>query len=617
LKLVRLLHYLEGLCSPARSLRIRKDPGMWKGRQTTEDPRRLLRQFLWAHRGSYALSILCIIASEVVMVQFPHILGQFTDALEAGRLTTGGVGRFAMELLAVGVISVALYGVGQYRNGRMARDFEYQLRRRLFAHWERLSASYFRQRSIGDLLNHAMTDVQAVRDALGGGLNVLTNAIFLLIASLAMAFRTVSVRLTLVSMIPIALIPVLVVWLGPRVRMASRRVQEALSDMADLAEESLSAIRLVKASGNEPVEVDRFTARVDEIVRRQVTMYRRSALFQSTIPLMASLSFFVALLYGGMLTMRHAIPLGAFVAFTLYLAMLTTPLQQIGFFINNFQRASASLARLRALLAEVPEIQDPPNPVRLERVRGEIDIDLPAFVYPGANQPVLQGIHLHVRAGQTIGIVGRTASGKTTLVSLLPRIFDPPPGTVRIDGVDVRQLSLQTLRGAIAYVPQDGFLFSASIADNLRFGRADATLAELEAAAADASVLEDIRRFPDGLETVIGERGVTLSGGQRQRTAIARALLKDAPILILDDSLSAVDMNTEKRIIARLRELRQGKTTLIIAHRLSAVRHADWIIVLDGGRIVEQGTHDELVARGGLYASMHAKQQTGDGEVAG
>ncbi|MBX6351866.1 MAG: ABC transporter ATP-binding protein [Thermoflavifilum sp.] len=561
--------------------------------------------------------MLCIIASEIVLVQFPHLLGAFTDALEAGRLTAGGVGRFALELLAVGVLNVVLYGIGQYRNGRLSRDFEYQLRRRLFAHWEQLSTAYFRHRSIGDLLNHAMTDVQAVREALGGGVNILTNAVFLLLSTLVMTFRTVSVKLTLVSMIPIAFIPVFVVWLGPRVRQASRRVQEALSDMADLAEESLTAIRLVKASGSEPVEERRFTERVNEIVRRQVGLYRRSALFQSTIPLMSSLSFFVALLYGGTLAMRHQIPLGAFVAFTLYLTMLTTPLQQIGFVINNFQRASASLARLSALLAEVPEIQDPPHPVVLERVRGEIEIDLPSYTYPDGAVPVLEDIHLHVRAGQTVGIVGRTGAGKTTLVSLLPRVFDPPPGTVRIDGIDVRDLSLATLRGAIAYVPQDGFLFSASIADNLRFGRADATMPALERAAEDAAVLGDIRRFPEGMDTIVGERGVTLSGGQRQRLAIARALLKDAPILVLDDSLSAVDMNTEKRIIARLRELRQGKTTLIIAHRLSAVRHADVIIVLERGRVVERGTHEELVAAGGLYAEMYARQQTGEGEVAG
>ena len=550
------------------------------------------------------------------MVQFPHILGQFTNTLQAGHLTSARLRYYSLMLLLVGSGYVMLYGIGQFRNGQLGRKFEYLLRQRLFEHWELLSAGYYRRKSIGDLLNHAMSDVRAVREALSGGLNILTNSIFLLLTTLFMTFRTISVKLTLVSMIPILFVPLFIVWWGPRIRLASRRVQEGLSSMADLTEESFAAIRLVKATSNEQIEAERFAAKVDEIVRRQVTMFRQSALFQSLIPLMGSLSFTIALLYGGYLTLVGQIELGAFVAFTLYLGMLITPLQQIGFVINNFQRASASLARLRVLLEEVPEIQDPVQPVPVTSIRGHIAVRLKEFQYPDADHPALTNVEFELESGQTLGIVGRTAAGKTTLANLFPRIFDPPEGSVFIDGHDVHSYSLETLRKGIAYVPQDGFLFSTTIGENIAFGKDGARDDEIRAAAKAAAIYDEVEGFKDGFDTLIGERGVTLSGGQKQRTAIARAFLKDAPILIMDDSLSAVDMNTEKQVIQHLVELRKDKTTLIIAHRLSAVRHADLILVLEEGHVVESGTHEELLQRDGVYRALYDLQESGR-EVAG
>ena len=573
----------------------------------------LMRPFLRRHGWYCAVSLLSIAAAEIVTVQFPAIIGRFTDALSKGELNPGRVAGYAALLAGVGAGYVLLFGFGQFRNGRLGRRFEYELRKRLFEHWETLHTGYFRERSIGDLLNHALNDVRAVREALSGGLNQLTNAVFLLAAALFMTLRTISVKLTLASMAPIVLVPLFIIWWGPRIRRASRRVQEALSDMSDLTEESLSAIRLIKTTANEDVEARRFTARVDEIVNRQMAMLRRSALFQSFIPLMGSLSFAIALSYGGYLTLTHAIQLGMFVAFTLYLAMIISPLQQIGLVINNFQRASASLLRLNVLLQERPAIVDPALPQEAGPIAGDLRVELPAFRYPDGGRPALFDIRLEVPRGRTLGVVGRTGSGKTTLVNLLPRIFDPPPQSVFLDGRDVRGLRLRALREAIAYVPQDGFLFSATIGENIGFAREDCTLAEIERAARDACIYDDIMAFAYRFNTEIGERGVTLSGGQKQRTAIARAFLKDAPVLILDDSLSAVDTGTEKRIIDRIRELRAGRTTVIVAHRLSAVRHADQIIVLEDGSVAERGTHDELLAAGGMYAGMWALQEDEEG----
>lgn len=573
------------------------------------DPRSLLRQFFSTHKWAYVLSMMSIVISEFITVQFPNILGQFTNKLQAGQMTTKALESYVFELFIVGTSYVLLYGFGQFRNGQLGRKFEYILRKRLFDHWERLSTGYFRQKSIGDLLNHAITDIRQVREAISGGLNILTNAVFLLIATLYMTFRYVNVNLTLISILPLLFVPLFIVWWGPKVRNASREVQEGLSEMADLTEESLTAIRLVKATANEEVEAHRFAEKVDKIVQKQMHLFRKSALFQSLIPLMGSLAFVIALLYGGYLTLIKTIQLGGFVAFTLYLAMLIQPLQQIGFVINNFQRASASLTRLAVLLGEKPEIIDPPHPIQFNPIRGSLQVDLAEFRYPDADHPTLQDISFHLQAGQTLGIVGRTGSGKTTLVNLLSRIFDPPDASIFLDGCDIRQLSLAQLRGAIAYVPQDGFLFSTTIGENIGFADVHATEEQIIAAAKSASIDKEIRSFPKQYETIIGERGVTLSGGQKQRTAIARAFLKEAPILIMDDSLSAVDMNTEKRILHVLQKMRQGKTTLLIAHRLSAVYHADFIIVLREGRVVEQGTHETLLKQNGEYAEMFRLQQ--------
>lgn len=578
-------------------------------------PQRLLQSYLMRHKWSYLLSLLSILCAQIVQVQYPNLLGRYTDLLQRHKVTGLVTLHYSLWLLLVGLGYVILFGIGQFRNGQLGRRFEFEMRDGLFKHWETLSTAYFRRRSIGDLLNHAMSDVQTVREIMSMGLNQMTTAVSLLGSALVMTLTTISVRLTLFAIIPLFLVPIIILVIGPKIRRASRKVQEGLSDMAELTEESLSAIRLIKATANEDIEASRFEKRVDTILHRQVSMIRLFALFQAVFPLVESLAFCIVLLYGGYMAIHGNIQLGGFVAFTLYLGMLVQPLQQIGFVINNWQRASASMTRLSILMSELPDIVDAEVPLSVNKIEGDIRVEINRYQYADGIVPVLEDVAFSIEKGHTLGIVGRTGSGKTTLVNLLPRIFDPPPSTVFIDGHDVRSLRLDVLRDAIAYVPQDGFLFSDTVGENIGFSVENATEADIEQAAKDACVYDDVMGFTDGFDTLIGERGVALSGGQKQRTSIARAFLKDAPILIMDDSLSAVDMNTEKRIIEHIRRVRAGKTTLIIAHRLSAVRHADLIIVLDKARIVERGSHDELLKQGGIYADMFKLQQEGEGVV--
>jgi ATP-binding cassette subfamily B multidrug efflux pump len=576
------------------------------------NPKELMRSFALGRKWSYLIAILAIGVAEFFQVQIPNLLGEFINHLKAGDATEHVVLHFALELAVVAACYVVAFGFGQLRIGRLGRTLEFELRQTLFAHWETLSSRYFQQHSVGDLLNHTLNDVTVVRQAMSQGMNQVTQALFLFIATLYMTIRTINLGLTLVSLIPILLIPLVIVVVGPQVRMRSRRVQEALSNMSELAEESFQAMQLIKATSNETVEVERFRVLVEEIVDRQMYLVQLNTLFQAVLPLLSGISFVIGLVYGGDLVIHHQISLGSFVAFTAYLAMLVQPLLQFGFVINMFQNASASLIRIEVLLAVEPEITDPEHPVE-KAWQGAISIRNLSFHYPGTDPKVLDHVSISVPKGTTLGIVGRTGSGKTTLLNLILRDYDPPRNTVFFDDTDVRDMRLSDLRELIAYVPQDGFLFSTTIGQNIAFSQPQVEPEAVERAAAQSHILETIQGMPEGIHTEIGERGIMLSGGQRQRTAIARALIKSqAKVLILDDSLSAVDTRTETEILGVLREVRGQKTTIIVAHRLSALRDADWIIVLDHGAIVESGVHQDLLRQNGIYANLYRIQSGGE-----
>lgn len=582
------------------------------------DSHRILGDFFRKTWPFYVLSICCHLVANIIHVNFPRVLGNFTDELKDGLLSVGGVVQYSWTLLGIGVGFAVIGGIGQFLVMYTGRYFEFMNRRRLFVHFTGLSERFYSKNGVGKLLSYFMNDVTTVREAISMGINQTANASILLVSTIAMLLITnVPLYLVAASIVPLLLIPIIVVWLGPIIRRRSLQVQEALGVMTESAEEQFGGIRVTKKFAVEETMKRRFGTTVDSIRDKQLRLVRVSSLFQSIIPFLGASSLIIALSFGGYLTIMGRISVGNFVALTLYIRMLMNPLQQIGNVINVVQRARASLDRLNDLLDKQADIKELPGAKELNLEYPGIEVRDLSFSYDaldgheGGSRQVLRGVRLSVPPGATLGIIGRTGSGKTTLMKLLLRTYDPPPGKVLIGGEDIRKLTLKSLREGIAYVPQDGFLFSSTIRENIAFYKRDTEPAVVEEAARKARVYDNIAEFPAKFETRLGERGITLSGGQRQRTSLARGIIKDAPILILDDSVSAVDAVTETEIMETIRDIRQGKTTIIIAHRISALKHADEIIVLDQGEIVQRGTHEELLSTDGLYRTLHDIQEEG------
>ena len=523
-------------------------------------------------------------------------------------VTAAKLGGYALMLLAIALAGglfkywMRLHVIG------VSRHIEFDLRNDLFARLQTLPVQYFQRHRTGEILSRATNDMSALRMMLGPGIMYLVNTLAVGIASVSFMLA-ISPRLTLYSLLPLPLVSFSVWFFGGRIHRHFEDIQAHFAVLSAKVQENLSGVRVVRSFAREEREIEEFAALNHEYRTKNLDLIRIWGIFHPSLTLFSGVAAVLALWLGGHEVIKGRITLGQFVAFTVYLAMLNWPMVALGWVVNLWQRGLASFHRIDEILQVVPEIRNTPAALAPERCRGEIAIRDLTFTYPGAGGPALRRISLEVPAGSTVALVGRTGSGKSTLLSLLPRLFDPPPGTVFLDGVDVRNYDLGWLRAHIAMVPQETFLFSATLEENVAYGVDEAEPGAVERAARVAHLDPDVQRFPHGYRTIVGERGITLSGGQKQRTAIARAVLRDAPVMLLDDCLSSVDTQTEEAILRGLRDEMRRRTAILVSHRVSAVREADRIVVLDDGEIVERGTHEELLALGGHYAELHRLQR--------
>ncbi len=564
---------------------------------------RPLLPYVKRYRWSYVFGTLCVFLTNGIWILFPLVLGRAAEDLHLG-VTRHKLLVYAGLLLAIAVTKGIFQFLTRWVVIGISRDVEFDLRNDLFAKLESLSYSYYQRHRTGDIMARATNDLNAVRMLLGPAIMYSANTLVYTAGALSFMIA-ISPKLTFYTFLPLPITSVVIQSFGRKIHDRFERIQAMFSDISARAQENFSGARLIRAYVQEDAEIRTFEKENKEYIRRSLKLVRLMGMLWPTLELMLGCAVVLVLWLGGREVLTRQITVGQFVSFSTYMMQLTWPIIALGWVINIFQRGTASLGRINEIMQEQPEIKDESGALDRDIV-GKIEFRGLNFSYD--NKPVLHDVNLTIPAGSSLAIVGPTGSGKTTLVSLIPRIYDAAPGSVLIDGRPIREYSLASLRRSIGFVPQETFLFSDHIRDNIALGVETATAAEIHDAAAAANIAADIESFPEGYETLVGERGITLSGGQKQRTAIARALIRNPKILILDDALSSVDTNTEDKILNQLRDAMRGRTTIFISHRVSTVRNADRIAVLHSGRIVELGSHDQLLALNGYYTDLYNKQ---------
>ena len=571
---------------------------------------KFIGKYVKDHWLQYLLGIAALFAVDLVNTYIPQFTGNITDGLTDGTLDMAGVMSLVWKILMMGgLIALGRFGWRFFLFGA-ARSIERDMRNDMFHHLEGLSMRYYNSHKTGDLMAHFTNDLMSVRMLVGMTVITTFDASVMLILVLFKMITYVNAQLTLIAVIPLILIIFGDYFYGKAMHKRFLAKQEAFSDLTDQVQEAVSGIRVIKAFVQERKELYAFAKTNLKNKDKNMAVVRLRAIFMPVLDLIIGASLLITLLLGGYLAINGTITVGQFIAFNSYIGMLVWPMMAVGECITSISQGMASARRIFRIFCEKPEIVDGENVKDVETLRGEVELKNLTFAYPDADKTnVLKNISVHVPAGSSLAIMGRTGSGKTTLANLMLRLYDCEDGAILLDGMPIREIPLQVLRQNIAYVPQDNFLFSDTIENNIAFGVEGLPFSAIEQAAKDACIHDNIMDFPDGYQTVVGERGATISGGQKQRSSIARALLKDAPILILDDALSAVDTDTEEKILQNLKENRKGKTTILIAHRISTLQQAEQILVLEEGRPAELGSHEELLALGGIYAGVYRKQQ--------
>jgi ATP-binding cassette subfamily B protein len=566
-----------------------------------------LFKYAYKYRFKYLVGIIFLILVDMLQLIPPKLIGYITDSISKGTATTSLLLSYIGYIIFIALAMAAGRYIWRIFIIGTSRKVEYDLRNKYFKHLQSLSINFYNKNKTGDLMALATNDLNAIRMALGQGVMMIIDSVTLTFTTIVI-MMSINVRLTLLSLIPLPFVTIVALKFGKNIHKRFVKVQRAFSRLTDLVQENFSGIRIVKSFVQEEREYEKFLKENEHYYETNMSLVRITGIFHPLIEFIASLSFVLMLGIGGIFVIYGYISLGDFIAFNMYLGSLVWPMMAVGWVINTLQRGFASLERIEKVLHEKPEIIDN-NIENITSLKGDIIIKKLSFTYPGSTAPALDNISLHIKGGDTLGIIGRTGSSKSTLVNLLVRLYDVEQGKISIAGKDINQIPLAVLRENIGFVSQDSFLFSSTVGENINLPFDSLDMNRVIQAAKDSDIYENIMDFQDKFETVVGERGVTLSGGQKQRISISRALIKNPDILVLDDCLSAVDAKTETKILENLKRIMKDRTSIIISHRISAVKDSNLIAVFDEGKIIELGTHNELLANKGLYYDIYEKQQ--------